>query len=153
MAPFPNRHSRKGSNSLLPTMHSFPPTSSSSSSTSTSAYPPLPPSAGTTPSHSPRVSATFQSYSTTPPGSGDANQVDPRALFGTVSLPTPGNTGGLGGITYESRETVRRCLEVRSLHSLANLSRHPSVSFPWLRQTACRRRREERKVRWEGEEL
>ena len=52
-------------------------------------------------------------------GAGETPQqrlqrLDPRRLFGAIKAPNHGGIlkGGLGGITQESTETVRRCLEV-----------------------------------------
>ncbi|GAA6044066.1 hypothetical protein JCM8097_005012 [Rhodosporidiobolus ruineniae] len=119
MAPFPRRHSRNSSASILPTIHSVAPSSPPLAGHS---YPPLPPSATPSPSISPRTSFSTSSYTPSPaysaPGAKEEDQHsrDPRALFGRVALPTTGLTGGLGGITQESRETVRRCLEDNHLN-------------------------------------
>ncbi|GAA5848834.1 hypothetical protein JCM8547_006362 [Rhodosporidiobolus lusitaniae] len=121
MAPFPTRrHSRNSSASILPTFHSPSPQSSSTNlaplNTSIShAYPPLSSSAGTSPAVSPRAS--FSSYAPSPYASRKDERLDPRSLFGGVAPPTVGSTGGVGGITAESRETVRRCLEVNHQHA------------------------------------
>lgn len=52
-------------------------------------------------------------------GAGETPQqrlqrLDPRRLFGAIKAPNHGGIlkGGLGAITHESTETVRRCLEV-----------------------------------------
>ncbi|GAA5827331.1 hypothetical protein JCM11251_003768 [Rhodosporidiobolus azoricus] len=117
MAPFPTRrHSRNNSSSLLPTIHSSAPSCSSS-------YPPLPSSNATSPSASPRASF---STSTAQRGWASKNDTDgqlvggsgdPRVLFGQVSAPNGGLIGGLGGITHESREACRRCLEENHLYN------------------------------------
>ncbi|GAA6022709.1 hypothetical protein JCM10207_008073 [Rhodosporidiobolus poonsookiae] len=128
MAPFPvRRHARNPSNSLLPTIHS---SLSPSSSPSPHAYPPLPPSNPTSPSISPRAS--FSSFPPSPQPNASfpaaphpldprfnahSQQKDPRVLFGMVEQPTGGLVGGLGGITAESRDTVRRCLEENHVHA------------------------------------
>ncbi|GAA5919707.1 hypothetical protein JCM6882_008438 [Rhodosporidiobolus microsporus] len=118
MAPFPSRrHSRTNSNSLLPTIHS--------STASFSSYPPLPSSNATSPADSPRASfstATQRGWaskngSPEVDGTSHPDQAAPRALFGEVAAPSGGVIGGLGGVTHESREACRRCLEENHLHA------------------------------------
>ncbi|GAA5955384.1 hypothetical protein JCM10213_002868 [Rhodosporidiobolus nylandii] len=118
MAPFPTRrHARNPSNSLLPTIHSVPPPAAASSASltslktsvsSTHSYPPAP-----SPSVSPRASFASSAGARVDADAGS----DPRQMFGGVAHPTAGQTGGLGGITDESRETVRRCLEENHIRS------------------------------------
>lgn len=58
-------------------------------------------------------------------GAGETPQqrlqrLDPKRLFGQIKAPTPAGgilRGGNGGITQDSTETVRRCLEVSFLMS------------------------------------
>ncbi|BGP41181.1 hypothetical protein JCM10449v2_005155 [Rhodotorula kratochvilovae] len=125
MAPFPTRHVRKPSDGgLLPTFHTPSPATSPSLAASPlspslgagtgagHAYPPLPASPNPSRPSSPRARS---------PVAGDAarqeQQLDPRRLFGGMAPPNKGATGGLGGITAESTETTRRCLEENHIHS------------------------------------
>ncbi|GAA5890450.1 hypothetical protein JCM16303_007146 [Sporobolomyces ruberrimus] len=119
MAPFPTRRTQAGS-SLLPTIHS---PSQQSSSSSVHSYPPLPPSTSTTPSHSP-VGSRSPSFSypnnlENVPGESGAQSfarkqqaLDPRSLFGGMAHPSQGSLKGLAGHSWESKEAVRRALEV-----------------------------------------
>ncbi|GAA5989514.1 hypothetical protein JCM11641_005557 [Rhodosporidiobolus odoratus] len=113
MAPFPSRrHARQPSNSLLPTFNP-PASSSSSSTTSLHSYPPPP-----SPSVSPRAS--LSSSTTRPafnPDQKHLGEAERTRLFGSITCPLPGQTGGLGGITDEAQETVTRCLQHNHLHS------------------------------------
>ena len=129
MAPFPTRHVRKPSDTLLPTFHSPSPASSSPShspphsglgmaSTVHHAYPPLPVSPSPSQPSSPRPRSPSSTRAPAPTAAAEHHpapqqHLDPLKLFGGMAPPTKGNTGGLGGITADSTETVRRCLEVR----------------------------------------
>ncbi|BGP09142.1 hypothetical protein JCM10049v2_004997 [Rhodotorula toruloides] len=106
MAPFPSRHLRKPSDSLLPTIHSPP--SLSLSTSSAHSYPPLPPSNPASPRPSSPMHETPLQR---------AQRLDPKRLFGGMKAPTHGSTAGVGGVTAESRETVRRCLEENHIHA------------------------------------
>ncbi|GAA5857301.1 hypothetical protein JCM9279_005126 [Rhodotorula babjevae] len=132
MAPFPSRHVRKPSDTLLPTFHSPSPASSSPShspphsglgmaSSAQHAYPPLPVSPSPSQPSSPRPRSPVSTRAPAPAASDHHplphQQLDPLKLFGAMAPPTKGNTGGLGGITAESTETVRRCLEENHIHS------------------------------------
>ncbi|GAA5871007.1 hypothetical protein JCM1840_007566, partial [Sporobolomyces johnsonii] len=125
MAPFPSRRSPSGS-SILPTIHSPSQSSSSTFSLSTTAlhcYPPLPPSASPSPAPSPAGSRSpsFSQPYHNGAGAGAAadtstaarrmQTLDPKSLFGGMAYPSPGSLQGLPGLTWESREEVRRCLE------------------------------------------
>lgn len=64
-------------------------------------------------------------------GAGETPQqrlqrLDPRRLFGAIKAPNHGGIlkGGLGGITQESTETVRRCLEVSPTRPFSRLGAH-----------------------------
>ncbi|GAA6053389.1 hypothetical protein JCM3770_002300 [Rhodotorula araucariae] len=124
MAPFPTRHARKPSDGgLLPTFHTPSPATSPSlahsplsptlgaGAAAAHAYPPLP--------ASPNPSRPTSPQWPVPPAGGrqELQQLDPRALFGGMAPPTKGATGGLGGITAESTETTRRCLEENHIHA------------------------------------
>lgn len=122
MAPFPTRRNPVSS-SLLPTIHSPSQSSLASSSSSASSphsYPPLPPSTSTTPSHSP-VGSRAPSFSYPRHEGGETGAqsfarkqqvLDPHALFGGMAHPSQGSLKGLAGHSWESKEAVRRCLEV-----------------------------------------
>ncbi|BGP25600.1 hypothetical protein Rt10032_c06g2983 [Rhodotorula toruloides] len=121
MAPFPSRHLRKPSDSLLPTIHSPP--SLSLSTSSTHSYPPLPPSNPASPRPSSPMHETALQR---------AQRLDPKRLFGGMKAPTHGSTAGVGGVTAESRETVRRCLERHRRRQAEAVTRFPrdDASFP-----------------------
>ncbi|GAA5909390.1 hypothetical protein JCM5296_007022 [Sporobolomyces johnsonii] len=131
MAPFPSRRSPSGS-SILPTIHSPSQSSSSTFSLSTTAlhsYPPLPPSASPSPAPSPAGSRSpsFSQPYHNGAGAGAAADTstaprrmqthDPKSLFGGMAYPSPGSLQGLPGLTWESREEVRRCLEENHISS------------------------------------
>ncbi|GAA6009671.1 hypothetical protein JCM11491_001054 [Sporobolomyces phaffii] len=119
MAPFPTRRNPVSS-SLLPTIHS-------PSQSSPHSYPPLPPSASTTPSHSP-VGSRSPSFSyargeAIGPESGaqtfarKQQVLDPRSLFGGMAHPSQGSLNGLAGHSWEAKEAVRNCLEANHVDS------------------------------------
>ncbi|GAA5939963.1 questin oxidase family protein [Sporobolomyces koalae] len=124
MAPFPTRRNPGGS-SLLPTIHSPSQSSLSSSTGSVHSYPPLPPSASTSPSHSPVGSRSPSfSYATSPIEPSGAQSfarkqqmLDPHSLFGGMSHPSQGSLSGLAGHSWESKEAVRKCLEENHVNS------------------------------------
>lgn len=83
-------------------------------------------------------------------GAGETPQqrlqrLDPKRLFGQIKAPTPAGgilRGGNGGITQDSTETVRRCLEVSFLtsaytrthmgHSNGEIAlRPPALRYAW----------------------
>lgn len=71
------------------------------------------------PASSPRSTSPVDQQQGAGMGAGETPQqrlqrLDPRRLFGAIKAPNHGGIlkGGLGGITQESTETVRRCLEV-----------------------------------------
>ncbi|GAA5872957.1 hypothetical protein JCM3774_004886 [Rhodotorula dairenensis] len=129
MAPFPTsvRSRTSGSGSapgggLLPLhspLASTPTTplalSGASAGGATHAYPPA---------LSPRSGSPVDSAHAGGMGAGETPQqrlqrLDPRRLFGAIKAPNHGGIlkGGLGAITHESTETVRRCLEENHIHS------------------------------------
>ncbi|GAA5992840.1 hypothetical protein JCM10908_001366 [Rhodotorula pacifica] len=122
MAPFPTSvrgSTTAGGGGLLP-MHSPSASLSNNSSAAMHAYPPAPsPRSG-----SPTTTAATQEGAGAGMGAGETPQqrlqrLDPRRLFGGIKAPNPqgGIIRGLGGITQESTETVRRCLEENHIHS------------------------------------
>lgn len=142
MAPFPSSVRSRSSGGASLSSGGLLPLHSPSASSSAAAAGAGPGMHAYPPASSPRSTSPVeqqQGAAAAGMGAGETPQqrlqrLDPRRLFGAIKAPNHGGIlkGGLGGITHESTETVRRCLEVSP-------SLRPSAPYTVSREEAWRR--------------